>query len=59
MFLNFFVTNILILLQVRMFVLNKPFQPSLIFAGNARAYPREELVKCFALGKALVLAHKH
>jgi hypothetical protein len=33
----------------------KPFQPSLMFAGMAKAYPRVEHLKCASLGEALDL----
>ena len=31
--------------QARVFLPGKPFQPSLMFAGKARAYPRVEILK--------------
>ncbi len=37
----------------------KPFQPSLIFAGKAGAYKNEVSFKCFTIGQASGLTHKH
>ncbi len=38
-----------------MFVPGKPFQPSLMFAGNARTLPRVEHLKVASLGWPLAL----
>jgi hypothetical protein len=35
---------------------NKLFQPSLMFAGKARAYPREAPFRCSTLGRLLALS---
>ncbi len=35
------------------------FQPSLVFAGKARAYPTEAPFRCSTLRKAPSLTHKH
>jgi hypothetical protein len=42
-----------------MLVLGKPFQPNLMFAGKARAYPSEAPFRCSTLGQALGLTHKY
>ncbi len=42
-----------------MFVISKLFQPSAMFVGKAGVHPIEEPFKCFTLGKAPSLAHKH
>ncbi len=42
-----------------MFVPAKPFQPNLMFAGKARAYPSEAPFRCCILGYAPGLTHKH
>jgi hypothetical protein len=36
--------------QARVFVPGKPFQPSLMFAGKAGAYPREDPFRFSTLG---------
>jgi len=41
-----------------MFVPGKHFQPSVIFASKARAYPSEALFRCTTLGQAPGLNHK-
>ncbi len=43
----------------RVLVHGKPFQPSLMFAGKARAYPSEAPFRCSTLGQARGLTHKH
>ncbi len=42
-----------------MFVPGKPFQPSLMFAGKARAYPIEAHFRCYTVGQVPGLSHKH
>jgi len=42
-----------------LFVLGKPFQPILMFAGKAGAYPSEAPFRCCTLGYAAGLIHKH
>jgi hypothetical protein len=34
------------------FIPGRPFQPSLMFASKARAYPNQTSVRCFILGQA-------
>jgi len=34
------------------FVLSKPFQSSLLFVSEARAYPSKSLLRCSTLGQA-------
>jgi hypothetical protein len=41
------------------FVTNKPFQPSLMFVGKARANPREALKRSSPLEQALVLTNNY
>ncbi len=40
--------------QARALVPNRPFQPSLMFAAKAGAYPRADHLKCALFGYALV-----
>jgi hypothetical protein len=47
---TFFVRNLRIFVKVRVFVHGKPFQPSLIFAGKAEAYPSEAPERFSTLG---------
>jgi hypothetical protein len=44
---------------IRVFVLGKLFQPSLMFVGKAGAYPSEGPFRCPTLSQAAGLAHKH
>jgi hypothetical protein len=41
--------------KARVFVSSKPFQPSVMFVGEARANPSKVSFSCFTLGKALAL----
>jgi hypothetical protein len=43
----------------RAFVPGKAFQPSVMFAGMARAYPSEAHFRCSTLRQASGLSHKH
>jgi hypothetical protein len=42
-----------------MFVLGKSFQPGLMFAGKARAFPSEAPFRCSTLWYAPGLMYKH
>ncbi len=42
-----------------MFVFGKPLQPSLMFAGKARAYGSEASFRCSTLGQPPGLTHQH
>ncbi len=46
-------------IYARAFITNKPFQPSLMFAGKAGAFPSEAPFKCSTLGLAPDFIHKH
>ncbi len=41
------------------FVPGKPFQPSLLFAGNSGAYPSEAPFRCSTIGQAPSLSHRN
>jgi hypothetical protein len=45
--------------QSYLFVLGKPFQPSLMFVDKSGAYPSEAPFRCCTLEKAPVLIQKH
>ncbi len=56
---TFYIWNLRVLMLCSSFVPGKPFQPSLIFEGKARAYQNEAPFKCSTLGQAPCLTHKH
>jgi hypothetical protein len=43
----------------QVFVPGKPFQPHLVFAGKAGAYPSKAPSRCFTLGETPSLTHKY
>jgi hypothetical protein len=45
--------------HLKAFVPDKPFQPSLMFAGKAGAYQNEAPFRCYTLGWVPGLTHKH
>ncbi len=45
--------------SARVFAIDKPFQPSLIFWGKARACPCETPFRCSTIDKAPHLTNKH
>ncbi len=47
---TFYSRNLQIFIITRMFVLGKPFQPRLVFAGKTRAFPSEAPFRCYTLG---------
>ncbi len=56
---TFFVHNLRIFVISQSVCLGNPFQPSLMFACKAEAYPSEALFRCSTLGQAPGLTRKH
>ncbi len=44
--------------KLQIFIINKPFQDGMVFAGKARAYPTVTPFSCSTLGQASGLANK-
>ncbi len=56
---HFFIVTYKWAQKARLFASGMIFQPSLMFASKAIAYPTEAPFRCSTLGEALALTHKH